>query len=170
MQDDPAIIGSNSKIMIYHVEVKAGTCNLNGPWWEPHRQNMQRVVRAVGAFPLTDTDVIAEALYERGAYEGQEARMSLMCMGKHENRERRRQFPDVPQITWNHILGFIYNRFRDYRGQKRDNSQWPSYGRRLFSISKKCKSGEEFAAHIEVAPITRNSPTKARIFRTPTSV
>src|SRR3989442_9723351 len=32
-------------------EVKTRTCNLNGPWTNPDRKNMERVLTAIGIFP-----------------------------------------------------------------------------------------------------------------------
>jgi len=151
MEDDPALIASRGRILIYVAEVKTGTCNLNGPWTEPDKKNMQRVVRSVGAFPLEERDKVAVALYEEGFYENQSTRMSLMCIGSQENREKRKQFPEVPQITWDHILDFIFRRFNEYRGQKRHHPQWPREARRLFQLSLECKTCEEFIARLEVA-------------------
>jgi len=159
MEDDCAVVSSMTRILIYLSEVKTGACNLNGPWTERGKQNMQRVLRAVGAFPLEATDEIADALYEQGFYEDQAVRISLMCVGSQKNPEKRKQFPDVPQITWNHILGFVFKRFNTYRDQKRDHPQWPKKAQGLFKLAVKCGNESEFVRRIVVATETTTAKT-----------
>jgi len=49
-------------------EVKRGQCNLNGPWTDREKRNMDRVLRAIGAIPSEDTDDVADALYSEGFF------------------------------------------------------------------------------------------------------
>ena len=52
MQDDFAGLAlSGDQIDVVIAEVKAGRCALNGPWTNPDRQNVHRVLAAIGCIP-----------------------------------------------------------------------------------------------------------------------
>jgi hypothetical protein len=79
---------------------------------------MHRVLRAIGAFTGDVIDEIAQKLYKEGVYESELYCLSLFCVGNRINRELQAKCPDVPQVTWDNIIEFIYNRFEKYQEQK----------------------------------------------------
>ena len=111
---------------------------------------MERVIRAVGAFPTTDTDTIARNIYTRGYHEDDRYRMSLLAIGRNRNTELAREYPRVPQVMWSHILIWIHKRFADYREVKMSHPQWDTAGRNLFAFSAKFPQAEDFASHVEI--------------------
>lgn len=150
MQDDEPFRRLPEKTFIILAEVKAGMCSLNGPWTDPNRQNMQRVLRAVGAFPEPEVEPVAFSLYARGCYFSQLYLVSLLCMGDRENPRVSENFPDVPQITWATALHFIHRRFRRYRRQKASHGTWDRPGRELWDCAMENRTPEEFIDAVEI--------------------
>lgn len=150
MRDDDIFHRVREKTYVVLAEVKAGVCSLNGPWTNPSRQNMQRVLRAVGVLPTQEIDLASKALYERGFYSNQLYCVSLFCLGASESSDVANAYPDVSQVTWSHILTFIYGRFRGYRRQKVSHNQWDEQGKALWSCSERSKTIEDFMAQVQV--------------------
>lgn len=95
MQDDPILASKRTRIRIILAEVKTSQCNLNGPWTNSSKKNMQRVVRAVGAFHLEMMEEVADSLYQRGVYRDSLYIMSLFCIGSRCNEQIESQFPEA---------------------------------------------------------------------------
>jgi len=150
MIDDPQLINNCQRILIYFAEVKEGTCNLNGPWTDRHKCNMQRFLRSLGAFPAEENENVAEYLYNKGVFENDDYRVSLLCIGSQLNNDKKPEYPEVIQILWKNVLEFIYDRFRKYKDQKRDHSQWDLLGKKLYDIATRCNNKDEFFRQIEV--------------------
>src|SRR5262249_14016871 len=150
MEDDEFFTRAREKSFIAFAEVKANLCALNGPWTNPDRQNMQKVLRAVGAFTAAENNVVAAALYDRGFYKSQLYHVSLLCLGKEENPEVAKTYPKVPQITWPKVLTFIYNRFHTYRRQKVSHGQWDPQGHDLWNCAKQSGDAQEFVSHVVI--------------------
>jgi hypothetical protein len=128
MKDDPAIILDKKKPVIVIAEVKTNLCNLNGPWTNPDQQNMHRVILAIGTHKQAEVDAVAQGLYEHGYYSNGEYLISLACLGQESNRSLAQRYPKVPQITWSHVLAFVYKRFSEYYDPKRAHRQWDQEG------------------------------------------
>jgi hypothetical protein len=114
MQDDPTILLSSWVPVIVVAEVTTAKCKLNGPWTNPKKQNMQRILRALGAFPSSATDAIANV----GRFEDKQYLISLICFGSEQNLELADKYPSVPQLMWTHVKGFIHQRFAQYHREK----------------------------------------------------
>ncbi len=143
MRDDKVF--SKHKIpYIVFTEVKAGRCSLNGPWTKPERQNMKRVLHALGAFTEKENDWIAHELYRNGTFQNQFYHVSLMCIGAEINEQIKQKFPYVPQIIWDHILRFIFKRFREYKNQKVSHVQWDETGKLLWNKSVEFRRDQEY--------------------------
>ena len=159
MRDDDVLLPEGNRIRVILAEVKMGTCNLNGPWTERERANMQRAVKAAGPFPPDKVEEAAEALYRHGFYQDDRSTMTLFCVGKKENKEIKQKYPKVPQLTWPHILGFLYDRFTAYQEQKHSNSQWDCWGRGLYRTSVNSESKETFVSSI-IIDVDNNRPQR----------
>ena len=144
MVDDELFRRVRDKTYVVLAEVKTGICNLNGPWTIRERQNMQRVLRAVGTFPQAEVEIAAASLYDAGFYSNQLYYASLFCFGAQENQNIRETYPRVPQVTWNHALNFIYSRFRKYRNPKSSHGQWTLEGRELWDSAMGNRTVEDF--------------------------
>jgi hypothetical protein len=149
MVDDAPFTEEKQRPYVIIAEVKKDRCKLNGPWTRPHDQNMNRVLTAIGVIHPSEQDAAAAALYTTGVFQGGNVLLSLCCVGAMENREVRRQFPDVPQILWPQITAFIYQRFHTYFYQKLSHPQWDQTGRLLWQLCVDYRSADEFGSAVE---------------------
>lgn len=150
MKDDIHFSRIREKSYIAIAEVKTARCDLNGPWTNPERRNMLRVLRAVGAFPKQESEIVAQALYDKGHYVSQLYHISLMCLGREHNPDIADRYPQVPQILWPEILTFIYRRFKEYRHQKVSHPQWDEQGHALWNESQRIRDENEFLSSIRI--------------------
>lgn len=150
MEDDPLLLSEDNRIKLILAEVKQEVCNLNGPWTDRNRSNMQRAICAAGPFPMEKIEEAAKSLYDSGVYQNNNITMTLFCIGRRENRELHQKYPQVPQITWNHILDFIYDRFINYREQKSSHPQWDEYGSELYRNAINSVTKEAFITGINI--------------------
>lgn len=140
MEDHP-IFDSSGKVDIIICEVKSSLCDLNGPWTDPEKKNMDRVLSAIGAFPKEKVREVADALYSQKIYEGMVHRVRLFAVGERTNTSLS---DSVAQLTWEEMLTFIYERFRKYSDEKAQHSQWDRTGYRLFRKMKRHRTVESF--------------------------
>jgi len=150
MKDDPQFTRYRDKSFIAIAEVKSGRCALNGPWTNPARKNMLRVLRAIGAFPKIEAALVAEELYKNGCYASQLYYVSLLCFGRESSIEVAECYPHVPQILWTEVLGFIYRRFQEYRYQKASHQQWDQQGHDLWDVFEKSRDEDHFRENVNV--------------------
>lgn len=150
MRDDNHFERVKDKPLIILAEVKTGRCGLNGPWTNPKRQNMLRVLRAIGAFTEADSNVVAQGLYDEGLFVSELYRVSLLCLGGEQNPEIAQRYPNISQILWPDILQFIHRRFRDYRLEKRSHSQWDPQGQDLWKAAERFDEETEFKRNVRV--------------------
>lgn len=128
MEDHP-VFRSDGKIDIIIAEIKLGTCNLNGPWTNPERGNMQRVLYAIGAFQEAKIEPVTRALYGVQYYEDDLYRFRLFALGRTRNPQLQ---SSIVQLTWDDVLQFIFERFTRYETFKSQHRQWDTAGQRLF--------------------------------------
>jgi hypothetical protein len=62
-------------------------------------------------------------------------RIRLIALGRNESAELRERYPEALQLTWDAVIGFVWDRFRAYRDQKRHVEQWDDAGRFLRQLS-----------------------------------
>lgn len=130
MLDYPLFAKQPTLISAYLVEAKRGPCALNGPWTNSERQNLQRVLYAMGFLPRDHVPEAANALYRNLRYEDDLITIQFVAVG----REQAEQGPTgkAEQLIWDDMLTWIHNRFNDYSEQKRHHPQWDGSGRKLF--------------------------------------
>lgn len=150
MKDHKTILGEPGKAHIVIAEVKSGRCALNGPWTNPHRKNMVRVLRAIGMFQTKEADEAARLIYETGSYSNQRYNVSIVCFGREVSEEVGERYPNVRQIIWAETLAFIYSRFREYRRQKASHPQWDNTGHDLWQASETSATEAAFLDRIQV--------------------
>jgi len=126
MQDDPRVADCGTFINVVIAEIKTGPCALNGPWTNPDAQNMQRVVKAIGCVPDGDVDAACADLYKHGRWLNDVVTVRLFALG--ERRTRDLIAPESQQVTWDEVMDFCVERFRDYKYQKSSVGQWTQDG------------------------------------------
>ena len=131
-------------------EVTRGRCKLNGPWTEPQKENLQRVLRTMGAFRKQEIEIAARAVYESGMFLSDSYHFTLACFGKDFNSSINRDFPVVPQILWDNVLEFIYNRFKKYPDQKASHGQWDKDGKNLWNSVWNHENLENFKTKVSI--------------------
>ena len=129
MRDDPRVADCATFANVIIAEIKTGRCALNGPWTDPFRQNMERVLKAIGCVPDSVLGAAASALYTRGAWTDTNVTIRLFALGETPNSDL--MIPDSQQITWDEVIDFCIQRFREYGGPKSSVGQWASDGRWL---------------------------------------
>ena len=150
MIDDQKIFSDPSRIRIIFAEVKKGTCNLNRTLENRQLKNMQRILQALGAFKLSRTNTVANSLYGNGVYKDSTYHVSILLVGSNENKELKKKYPEVPQLTWEEILKFIFLRFQKYKNQKLSHSQWDDVGQLLWNRAMEFNDFDGFKNSIEV--------------------
>lgn len=128
MQDDLAALKlTDDWTDIAIVEVKTnGECILNGPWTDEDAQNVHRVLAAIGYFDPGRLEEIATMMYETGLFadERLKVRVRLVAIAATESADLKQSHPEVTQLTWPAVVGFIGYRLYTYRSAKRDSPQW----------------------------------------------
>ena len=109
---------------------------------------MLRVLRAIGTFPESECELVVKALYDHGCHENDLYRVSLLCLGRWHNNEVAKCYPNIPQILWLEVLGFIYCRFHKYEDQKVSHPQWDEPGRELWNIHKDSHGEGQFKENV----------------------
>jgi hypothetical protein len=141
MEDDAPFRNGRKNPFFVIAEITRGTCKLNGPWTDPAKENMQYVLRAIGAFHPDEINTIAQSLSRHCTYPeagaNQELIIQLIAVGKAASKDLQTQFPSLLQIELARMLSFIYRRFTEYHHQKADHPQWDQFGRALWDEAEK---------------------------------
>ena len=143
--DERGLALSSDLIDVAIVEVKTNDpCTLNGPWTAPERQNVNRVVAAIGCVPRGLIDVVATAIYQHGVFEQGALRIRLIAVGRVGSPDLAERFPQVVQVTWRHVFDFMWERFHKYRRQKTQVQQWDAQGQLLKRLADANREKETF--------------------------
>lgn len=137
MIDDPRVAECSTFSNVIIAEIETGRCGLNGPWTDPARMNMERVLRAIGCVDEQGVQQAARCLYSNGAWQDKAVSVRLFAVG-----EERAQLviPECQQLTWSEIIQFLIKRFGAYKRQKSSVGQWTTDGRKLQRFA--LKNGE----------------------------
>src|ERR1700733_2517492 len=106
--DEQRLVLSRDRIEVVIAEVKTGECALNGPWTREDRQNVQRVLAAMGCLPREHIQEAAKDIYDAGVHDSTPGlRVRLVAVGCERSEELSANFPDVLQLIWPEMLDFI---------------------------------------------------------------
>lgn len=147
MADDELRLGlSCEKIDVVIVEVKTNQpCALNGPWTNVDRQNIPRVLAAIGCLRPVQIKHAAGNIYRTGCYAQKPAlRVRLVAVGRERSKLLAVSHPSVTQLVWTEMLEFIWNRFRLYQKQKSQVDQWDMEGLKLKYLAENAGKQQEF--------------------------
>lgn len=78
MEDDPRVACCDQFVNVVIAEVKTGYCALNGPWTEPSRGNMRRVLSATGCIARDLLEHASQSLYKKGKWASELARYDCL--------------------------------------------------------------------------------------------
>ena len=138
--DEEGLALSRDWIDFVVAEVKRNQpCTLNGPWTRQDRQNVHRVLAAIGCLPPDHIEQAAADIYRAGVHVSRLGlRIRLVAIGRERSNQLSTAYPDVTQLTWPKILAFIWDRLHRYRQQKTQVDQWDAQGltiKRLADLS-----------------------------------
>ncbi len=144
--DEHRLSLSHELIDVVIAEVKTNQpCTLNGPWTREDRQNVHRVLAAIGCLPPGRIDAAASDIYQTGTHRSDQGlRIRLIAVGRDRSEKLADTYPDVTQLTWADVLAFIWHRFHAYRNQKTQVDQWDTQGRKIKRIADKSSEVDEF--------------------------
>lgn len=126
MRDDPIISACAALANVVIAEVKRGLCDLNGPWTKPEKENMRRVLKALGCVPESNIEMASDALRGGDVWFDACVQIRVVAIGERRNPALR-----VQQLTWDDIVDFCIERFDEYQREKSSHDQWSSDGKRL---------------------------------------
>lgn len=144
--DEQGLALSREVIDIVIAEVKTNQpCTLNGPWTQQDRQNVHRVLAAIGCLPHNLIDAAAADIYQAGFHRSNTLRIRLVAVGRDQSEDLARDYPEVRQLVWPAMLAFIWQRFDRYRHQKTQVDQWDAEGRKIKQLADEhCRSIDDF--------------------------
>jgi hypothetical protein len=120
-------------------------CTLNGPWTREDRQNVHRVLTAIGCIPSARIAEAASDIYRNGFHESDLGlRIRLIAIGRERNEGLAASYPDVTQLSWPAMLRYVWERFHMYRNQKTQVDQWDVQGRRLKQLADRSTDPTQF--------------------------
>jgi hypothetical protein len=147
MADDAQRLAlSDNLIDILIAEVKTSQpCTLNGPWTVEDRENVHRVLAAIGCLPRDQIRAAATDIYRTGLHRANTLRIRLVAVGRTRDENLARQYPEVTQLIWEEMLEFVWDRFSRYRQQKAQVDQWDDEGKKLKQlVDEHARSPEDF--------------------------
>lgn len=152
LRDDDWVEEYHRQQLLVIAEVKTGLCRLNGPWTTPGRQNMEKVLSAIGAFPEGSQDDAAQALYKRGSFTSHGVVVLLLAFGGIENQDLRQSHPSVKQIVWSQAETFIFSRFSTYHNEKSWHQPWDKTGEALYELAQHARTADSFTSQVAIRP------------------
>ena len=138
-------------------EVKSGRCAINRVLADRRSDALERVLSAVGALTREEALAACHSIWDIGHFANSGTLITHVCFGREIDERIQESFPAVPQVLWQDALGFIYDRFAEFRGPKGDHPQWDESGRFLWSAAARSDSRERFVDFIEQDMAIRSS-------------
>ncbi len=132
MEPDSNLVNQPEKVDFIIAEVKKGMCRLNGPWTDEKRENMHYVIRWLGMAPQLEVPKIAEELYMNKRCEREKWGIRIICFGK-----QRSKYLDenVLQLTHEHVIDFMSDRFKKHADIKSSHRQWDSFIKEFYRMA-----------------------------------
>jgi hypothetical protein len=150
MADDMQRLALSTDLLdVVIAEVKTNQpCTLNGPWTRQDRQNVHRVLAAIGCLPADRIEKAAADIYRTGFHRSDTPlRVRLAAVGRDRSGGLAAEYPAVTQLIWTEMLAFIWDRFQHYRQQKKQVDQWDPEGRKIKRLADQSADAEDFIGH-----------------------
>ena len=140
----------NRLIDVMFVELKRRRCELNDSWTNPGKGTLKKFIYAIGIFNDKETiDAATENLYKHGIYENGNYRVRFVAVA--EKTDEYFQYKNVKQLTWDELLGFIYERLWGFQDVKHDHIEWDDTGNRLYEFAKESLNKHSFIESIKAS-------------------
>lgn len=147
--DEQRLALSRDRIDVVIAEVKTNQpCTLNGPWTREDRQNVHRVLAAIGCLSADHIKQAAADIYRSGVHVSEfGVRIRLVAIGRERSANLSATYPDVVQLAWPDVLAFIWDRLYRYRQQKTQVDQWDVHGRKIKRLADLSGDADAFITH-----------------------
>ncbi|HUU63169.1 MAG TPA: hypothetical protein VMX96_04525 [Dehalococcoidia bacterium] len=136
MEVDSKLVCQHGKIDFIIAEVKSGKCRLNGPWTNKQQENMHYVLRWLGMVPESEVSGVADDLYRKQVCESEGWIIRLACFG---NQESPHLPENVLQLTHEHVVKFMSERFKGHADVKSAHKQWDSFIEKYYRMAVRDK-------------------------------
>jgi len=115
-------------------EVTLNACKVNGPYTDPRKRNLDRVIERLGAVDAGERHDAARQLYAHGRWANEYAAIQMVAIGRSKNDELGKQLDGLLQITWDDVSEFVFERFKTFPAKLPTHGnpvhrQWPDFGR-----------------------------------------
>lgn len=149
---DHSLFQNDGRLQIVLAETKAKRCTLNPSWRDAAKENMQKVLCAIGALPPEQVEAAAAGLYDDGSWsDGMGLSIRWVLFGAQPNATLCKELPQTPQLTWDRdVLPFIHQRFFEYRMEKRSHPQWDEDAKGLFRAVQEAGNLETFIGDVQI--------------------
>lgn len=144
MRDDPRIleagkVDSNVKHLVAMVEVKAGECDINGPWSnraglekKDSSSNMERALGRIGfCANRAELQEAATNMYNELRHASGDYVVQYFAVGKRPSPLLQETYPKLVQITFENIAVFLQERFSRFPQKiplNTDLALWKGFG------------------------------------------
>jgi hypothetical protein len=144
-EDDIPFQEQLSKPYFVIAEIKRSECKLNGPWTDRSKENMQYLLKSIGAFEECRVEAIAQSLYERFAFEDATCRIEMVAIGARANPEFKPPNPSPAQWLFKSMLKFVHRRMSGYAFRKKEHQNWDEAGKSLYKLALATDGEDDFA-------------------------
>jgi hypothetical protein len=141
MVDDSKIASCERFANVIIAEVKKGKCALNAPWTDPSKENVKRVLKAIGCVPESAIAPACKALYTKGLWSDAMTTVRIFCLG--ECKDEQIAISLDQQLAWGEVIDFCIKRFEEYEVPKSSVGQWPDDGRQLMWEAQSGNSAQQ---------------------------
>jgi len=110
---DPSLIRPDRTDFLI-CEVKPGLCDVNAPWRDRARHNVEYAIRWMGFAPDEKSiKTVSDEIYEKGECDLPEQRLCIrfLCFGSERNPALRSQLSRAQQVLYPHVFNFLRERF-----------------------------------------------------------
>jgi hypothetical protein len=142
LENDPELVEKSNITDVVIAEVTTGEAKINGPF--ERKDVLQYILDWIGSLGNGARDKAIEALQARNDFltEDGRIRVRFICFGKHSDDIK------CTQLTLDHALSFIRDRFKRYGQLKTHSQQWKGLMRYLYEAATQAISDGQLSGEI----------------------
>lgn len=139
------------KLFICLAEIKQSTPNINSTWTDENLNTLEQLLLSIGCISLKHVSKVVKNLQKKGYCNIYKTYITFVAVGN-SNQSIRIPYDKIPIISWEEILDFIYNRFKDYKVEKSNLKEWSNFGeaKQLKELAVNSRDVNEFQASITI--------------------
>ena len=140
------------KLFICLAEIKQGTPYFNDSWTNESLKTLEQLLLSLGCISIRNIPKVVKQLHKKGFCNIYKNYISFVAVGD-SNTSEKIPYNRIPIISWEEILFFIYNRFKDYKLEKSNLNEWSNFSeaKQLKEAAMKFNSFIEFKDNINIS-------------------